>query len=112
MRPMTSLRPMSSLRSMRACLVALLSLALLAIAAAPAAAQRSESRVALVIGNADYPDADAPLKQVIAGTRALADELKRHGFDVDLGEDLTRVRLDAALQRLYGRIKPGATALI
>ena len=33
--------------------------------------------MALVIGNAAYPDADAPLKEPVNNVRALADELKR-----------------------------------
>ena len=46
-------------------------------------------RFALVIGNAKYPDAEAPLKEPINDARDVADELKRDGFNVDIGENLT-----------------------
>ena len=45
-------------------------------------------RYALVIGNAKYPDADAPLKEPINDARDVADELKRDGFNVDVQENL------------------------
>src|SRR5262245_46181154 len=97
---------------MKSCLTTLFSLALLALAAVATAAQQVDSRLALVIGNAAYPDADAPLQDVISGTRSLADDLRRNAFDVVLAENLTPGRFAAALQRLYGRITPGSPALI
>src|SRR5215472_3124893 len=69
-------------------------------------------RFALVIGNAKYPDADAPLKEAINDARAVADELKRDGFNVDIGENLTGDAMRRAFDRLYGKIKPGSVALI
>jgi len=69
-------------------------------------------RFALVIGNAKYPDADAPLKEPVSDARSIADELKRDGFTVEIGENLTGDGMRKALDRLYGHIKPGAVALI
>jgi lipoprotein NlpI len=69
-------------------------------------------RYALVIGNAKYPDADAPLKEPINDLRDVADELKRDGFAVDIGENLTGEAMRRAFDRLYGKIKPGSVALI
>src|SRR3954452_13494005 len=69
-------------------------------------------RYALVIGNAKYPDADAPLKEPINDARDVADELKRDGFTVDLGENLSGDAMRRAFDRLYGKIKPGTVALI
>ena len=69
-------------------------------------------RYALVIGNAKYPDADAPLKEPINDAHDVADELKRDGFTVDIGENLTGDAMRRAFDRLYGKIKPGTTALI
>src|SRR5262249_51584417 len=64
-------------------LIFLVALSLLAgLAVGPVRAQQNEARVALVIGNAAYPDADAPLKEPVNNVRALTDELKRHGFEV------------------------------
>ena len=69
-------------------------------------------RFALVIGNAKYPDAEAPLKEPINDARDVADELKRDGFSVDIGENLTGDGMRRAFERLYGKIKPGSVALI
>jgi lipoprotein NlpI len=69
-------------------------------------------RYALVIGNAKYPDADAPLKEPINDARDVADELKRDGFNVDIGENLTGEQMRRAFERLYGKIKPGSVVLV
>src|SRR5215475_3913198 len=69
-------------------------------------------RFALVIGNAKYPDADAPLKEPINDARDVADELKRDGFNVDIGENLTGDGMRRALDKLYGKLRPGSVALI
>ena len=76
-----------------------------------ATAQQSETRIALVIGNASYPDAEAPLRDPVNNARALTDELRRSGFEVDVGENLTKEAMRAAFDRFYGKIKPGSTAL-
>jgi hypothetical protein len=69
-------------------------------------------RYALVIGNTKYPDAEAPLKEPINDARDVADELKRDGFSVDVGENLTGDGMRRALDKFYARIKPGSVALI
>jgi Caspase domain len=69
-------------------------------------------RYALVIGNAKYPDADAPLKEPINDARDVADELKRDGFSVEIGENLTGDGMRRAFDKLYGKIKPGSVALL
>jgi Caspase domain/Tetratricopeptide repeat len=69
-------------------------------------------RFALVIGNAKYPDAEAPLKEPINDARDVADELKRNGFDVEVGENLTGEAMRRAFDRLSGRVKPGSVVLI
>ena len=76
------------------------------------AADNRADRYALVIGNAKYPDADAPLKEPINDARDVASELKRHGFDVEMGENLTGESMRHAFERLYGRIKPGSVTLV
>ena len=72
----------------------------------------ASDRYALVIGNAKYPDAEAPLKEPINDARDVADELKRDGFNVDVGENLTSEQMRRAFDRLYGKIKPGSVALV
>lgn len=69
-------------------------------------------RFALVIGNAKYPDAEAPLKEPINDARDVADELKRDGFNVEIGENLTGDAMRRAFDKLYSKIKPGSVALI
>jgi hypothetical protein len=78
----------------------------------PSVAADRGDRFALVIGNAKYPDADAPLKEPINDARDIADELKRDGFSVDVGDNLNGDGMRKAFDRLYGKIKPGSTALI
>jgi lipoprotein NlpI len=80
------------------------------ISTVPASA--AGDRYALVIGNAKYPDADAPLKEPINDARAVADELKRDGFNVDTGENLAGDAMRRAFDKLYGKLKPGSVTLI
>jgi uncharacterized caspase-like protein len=92
-------------------LILLVFLGLLAGAGiAPALAQQSE-RVALLIGNSAYPDAEAPLRDPVNNARNLADELRRNGFEVEIGENLTKDAMRAAIDRFYAKIKSGSTAL-
>jgi Tfp pilus assembly protein PilF len=78
---------------------------------ASGAAERGD-RLALVIGNSKYPDAEAPLKEPINDARDIADELKRDGFAVEIGENLTGDATRRAFDRLYGKIKPGSVVLV
>jgi Flp pilus assembly protein TadD len=78
----------------------------------PSLAADRGDRFALVIGNSKYPDAEAPLKEPINDAREVADELKRDGFSVEVGENLTGDAMRRAFDRLYGRVKPGSVALI
>jgi hypothetical protein len=84
----------------------------LILSVAPVVPSFAADRFALVIGNAKYPDAETPLKEPINDARDVADELKRDGFNVEVGENLTGDAMRKAFDRLYGRIKPGSVALI
>jgi hypothetical protein len=90
--------------------VLLLSL-LLSVSSATTSLAAGE-RLALVIGNAKYPDAEAPLREPINDAREVAAELKRDGFAVEIGENLTGDQMRRAFEKLYGKIKPGSVALI
>ena len=84
----------------------------LGLCAVPAAfAQNPGQRFALLIGNANYPDASAPLAAPPKNVRALADELRRSGFDVDVKENLGREEMQRAIDAFKQKIKPGAAAL-
>src|SRR5258708_37919931 len=65
----------------------ILSAAILSVA--PAVPSYAADRLALVIGNAKYPDADAPLKEPVNDAREVADERKRGRVNGDGGENLT-----------------------
>jgi lipoprotein NlpI len=90
--------------------LALLLTLLASVISAPSFA--AGDRYALVIGNAKYPDADAPLKEPINDARDIADELKRDGFTVEIGENLNGDQMRRAFDRLYAKLKPGSVALI
>ncbi len=75
-------------------------------------ARAADNRIALVIGNSKYPDAESPLKEPVGDAREIAAELKKDGFDVEIGENLNGDGMRRAIDRLYARIKPGSAALI
>src|SRR6202046_1281551 len=95
----------------RLALLVILILSVASIVPSVAADSHAE-RFALVIGNAKYPDAEAPLKEPINDARDVADELKRDGFSVEVGENLTGDGMRRAFDHLYGRIKPGSVVLL
>jgi uncharacterized caspase-like protein len=70
------------------------------------------SRVALVIGNAHYPDANAPLSQSINDARAITAALRREGFEVDVVEDASRDDINRAVDRLNARITPQSVVML
>ena len=70
------------------------------------------ARLALVIGNGHYPDANAPLAQPINDARALTGALRRGGFDVDVVEDASKDDLARAVERLTARIKPDSVVML
>jgi len=70
------------------------------------------SKLALVIGNGHYPDANAPLVQPINDARALTSALRGNGFDVDVVEDASRDDMNRAIARLRSKIKPNSVAML
>jgi hypothetical protein len=70
------------------------------------------TRIALLIGNGHYPDAERPLTQPINDVRALSPILRRAGFYVIAVEDATKVELDAAVERLKSKTQPNATIVL
>lgn len=90
--------------------VVLTGLALLGGGATSRAADAA--KLALVIGNARYPDNELVLNEVANDTKDVAEELTRSGFTVDRQANLTGDAMRQALERFYGRIERGAVALI
>ncbi|MFO1328244.1 MAG: caspase family protein [Rubrivivax sp.] len=74
-----------------------------------ALAQTATARVALVIGNGAY--ADSPLPNPPRDARAMAELLRRAGFDVDLLVDAPRLRMQQALQAFGQRLRTSPVQL-
>jgi uncharacterized caspase-like protein len=70
------------------------------------------SRLALVIGNGHYPDANAPLTQPINDARALTAALRREGFDVDVVEDASHDDINRAVGRLKAKINSESVVML
>jgi caspase domain-containing protein len=70
------------------------------------------ARIALVIGNGHYPDANAPLAQPINDARALTAALRHNGFDVDVVEDASRDDMARAIGRMKAKIKPDTVVML
>ena len=83
-----------------------------ALVSPEALAADPSGKLALVIGNAKYPDSDLPLIEAINDSKDVADELRHDGFDVDAGANLTGEAMRQALDRLYSKIRAGSAVLI
>ena len=70
------------------------------------------ARLALIIGNGNYPDASAPLAQPINDARALTATLRRNGFDVDVVEDASKDDMHRAVERLKSRTNRDAVVML
>jgi uncharacterized caspase-like protein len=75
-------------------------------------AVRKTSRIALVIGNGHYPDADAPLTQSINDARDLTASLRSNGFNVDVLEDASKDGTHRAIDRLKSKIGPDSVVML
>jgi uncharacterized caspase-like protein len=75
-------------------------------------AAKVPSRIALVIGNGHYPDANTPLTQSINDARALTSALRADGFDVDVIEDATRDDMTRAIGRLKSKVRPDSVVML
>jgi uncharacterized caspase-like protein len=73
---------------------------------------KQPSRLALVIGNGHYPDANAPLTQPINDARAVTAALRREGFDVDVVEDASKDDINRAVDRLEAKISPQSVVML
>jgi uncharacterized caspase-like protein len=73
---------------------------------------KSGVRLALVIGNGHYPDANAPLSQSINDARSLTGALRRDGFDVDVIEDANKDDMARAVERLKAKVKPDSVVML
>jgi TPR repeat protein len=89
-------------------------LCLLALAATPARSApgpQNDARIALVIANANYPSAAAPLPNALKDASSIAEEFRRLKFTVDLKNNLGKEDMQKAIEAFTGRIKKGTIAL-
>src|SRR5437764_14712513 len=93
------------LRSLAAALV----FALIALSAGPASAE-PESRTALVIGNAGYTH-QRPLGNPVNDATAMADTLRRLGFEVVFVNDADRTRMVKALGEFRKKLRSDGVGL-
>ena len=70
------------------------------------------SRLALIVGNGHYPDANTPLAQPINDARGLSEALRGNGFDVDVVEDATKDDMNRAIGRLKSKIRPDSVVML
>src|SRR5690349_14317196 len=82
-----------------------IALMLLAVGAATA----QEHRVALVIGNGDYKS--APLKNPVNDAHAMASALGNLGFEVLMGENLSRKAMLQKFREFRDKLKPDSVGL-
>ena len=74
-------------------------------------ATNNEARVALVIGNANYPDASTSISSITEDARSLGQEFRRNGFEVDLRQNVGKTDMQWAIEALTGKISSGSTVL-
>ncbi|MEK9279125.1 caspase family protein [Bradyrhizobium sp. ISRA442] len=70
------------------------------------------SRLALVIGNSAYPDADSPLPIMTRDAEGLTNALREHGFLVDAIENATGSDMTHAVDHLRARVHSNSTVLV
>jgi hypothetical protein len=70
------------------------------------------SRFALLVANARYPDASAPLAQPVNDARSLSTALRNDGFDVDLVVDASRDDLVRAVARLKEKVRGDSVVML
>ena len=76
----------------------------------PSIAQ-AENRFAFVVGNDTYQNVD-PLKKAVNDARSIAQVVQTIGFQVTLGENLTRRQFIEKFSTFENRIQPGDTAFL
>ncbi len=74
-------------------------------------AQQRAARVALVIGNASYPDASTPLSTRSGMLARLPRNSAASEFEVDLKENVGKEEMQRAIDAFTGKIRSGMAAL-
>ena len=82
------------------------------VAAQVEGAANRPSRIALVIGNGHYPDANTPLTQPVNDARAVSAALRHEGFDVDVIEDASHDDMNRAVARLKAKVRADSVVML
>jgi tetratricopeptide (TPR) repeat protein len=91
---------------------ALLLTGLVAIFVARQAFAANPAKIALVVGNANYPDHGVMLVDAANDAQDVAEELRHDGFIVENYANLATDAMRKALERFYDKIEQGSVALI
>src|SRR3954470_1833570 len=70
------------------------------------------NRIALVIGNSTYPDADSPLSQMTRDAEGLTNALRNDGFLVDAVDNAARPDITRAIDRLTAKVHLNSIVLV
>src|SRR5262245_17158265 len=70
------------------------------------------NRLALVIGNSTYPDADSPLPQMTRDAEVLAIALRKAGFLIDAVDNATRSDMTRAIDHLRATVRANSIVLV
>ena len=70
------------------------------------------NRLALVIGNSTYPDADSPVPQMTRDAEGLTNALRKDGFLVDALDNATRLDMTCAIDHLRARVHLNSIVLV
>src|ERR1700733_6318983 len=70
------------------------------------------SRIALVIGNGHYSDANAPLTQPVNDARAVSAALRHERFDVDGSGDASHDDMTRAVARLKSKVRSDSVVML
>ncbi|MBR0713658.1 caspase family protein [Bradyrhizobium liaoningense] len=70
------------------------------------------NRLALVIGNSTYPDADSPLPQMTRDAEGLTNALRKDGFLVDALDNATRLDMTCAIDHLRASVHLNSIVLV
>jgi len=83
----------------------------MAASLAGTSAARAENRYAFVVGNDAYQNV-SPLRKAVNDARSIAQTIGTIGFQVTLGENLTRRQFIEKFNTFENRIQPGDTAFL
>jgi formylglycine-generating enzyme required for sulfatase activity len=78
---------------------------------AAAHAQPAATRIALIIGNSNYPDAGSPLATTANDARTLADEFRLLNFNVELKENLKKDEMQRTIDAFVGKVTKDTEAI-